>query len=74
MKGKDMRAIRHALGLRACEMAAALGDQGNAKTRAEGQRRLEGGAKAITLAKARLAWYMHRYGLPEEWIKPTNFE
>jgi hypothetical protein len=62
-----MRDIRRALGLSARAMAAALGDQGNAKTRAEGQRRLEGGAKAITLAKARLAWYMHRYGLPKEW-------
>jgi transcriptional regulator with XRE-family HTH domain len=68
MTGQQLRAIRHALGLRACEMAAALGDQGNAKTRSEGQRRLEGGAKAITLAKARLAWFYARYGVPEEWI------
>jgi transcriptional regulator with XRE-family HTH domain len=72
MTGPELRAIRHALGLSARAMAAALGDQGNENTRSVNQRKLESGNKAISPAKARLAWYMARYGVPEEWLNGSD--
>jgi transcriptional regulator with XRE-family HTH domain len=72
MTGSELRAIRRSLGLTAREMAAALGDQGNHNTRSVNQRQLERGFKPITTAKARLAWYMARYGVPEEWLNGSD--
>lgn len=67
MTGKELKAIRKALGLSTRELGAALGYRGNPNTLAVSIRLYESGAREIPPWIGRLAEMFSRHGVPPAW-------
>jgi transcriptional regulator with XRE-family HTH domain len=67
MTGRELKAIRHQLGLTTRELGAALGYRGNANTLSVAIRLYESGKRPIPPWIARLVAMFGRHGVPPDW-------
>jgi transcriptional regulator with XRE-family HTH domain len=71
MTGKELKAIRHQLGLTTCELGTALGYRGNANTLSVSVRLYECGKRPIPPWIGRLVTMFERHGVPPDWTIPV---
>lgn len=71
MKGQELKAIRHRLGLSTTALGRAFGYTGSEVTASGTIRKYESGNRPIPPWLGRLATMFDRYGVPDGWAELT---